>query len=380
MPQFGWVGVSGVNFKVKGTGVIMTGTMQAQVLYEPELMKLETRDIPRIAADEVLVEVKATGICGSDISYYYGQSPLETADGKGPLYLGHEIAGVVVEVGSIPAALQLFSGGERVAVNPVQQCNTCPACMRGEFNCCAHVQTIGVNVNGGFAQYVKVKYTHAYTMPDAMSFAQGAVAEPLACATYGVKRLDVRLGQTVVIFGSGTIGLFMVQLARASGAGQVILAGVEDHSLGLGLELGAQAAFNTLDTASPYYTPDLTRSVGQLTGGEMAPRAIVATSHMQALQSALGVTCKNSTVVYFGLPGPKDMLALPVLDAINMNRTIKFSWLAPLVWDDVFKAVANGQIDVDRIVTHRFSLEDAERGIRFMRESKEDKVKGIVVL
>ena len=98
------------------------------------VMKLEEHDIPQIADNEVLIKVKAVGICGSDISYYYGHSPLDTPNGKGPMYLGHEASGVVAEVGSIPRSLGLFKEGDRVALNPVQQCNACPACMRGEFN------------------------------------------------------------------------------------------------------------------------------------------------------------------------------------------------------------------------------------------------------
>ena len=95
--------------------------MKVQNFYEPMVMKLEEHDIPQIADNEVLIKVKAVGICGSDISYYYGHSPLDTPNGKGPMYLGHEASGVVAEVGSIPRSLGLFKEGDRVALNPVQQ-------------------------------------------------------------------------------------------------------------------------------------------------------------------------------------------------------------------------------------------------------------------
>lgn len=357
----------------------MTGKMKVQTFYEPKVMKLEEHDIPQIADNEVLVRVKAVGICGSDISYYYGHSPLDTADGKGPLYLGHEASGTIAEVGAIPARLGLFAPGDRVAINPVQQCNACPACMRGQFNICDHVETIGVSVNGCFAEYVKVKYTHAYKIPDAVSFEDAALAEPLACALHAVERLDVQLGQTVVVYGTGGIGLMQVQLARAAGAGQVIAVGRRDYGLEKARECGATHLINNTDEKSPYYAADTADRVRELSGGP-APRAIVATSNMEALQDALKTTGPCSTVVYFGLPGPEDLLQIPVLEAIQSERTLKFSWLAPLVWDSVFAVIASGQVRLQPIITNRFSLEDAEKGIIHMKEADAPKVKGILVL
>ncbi|MDO4549047.1 MAG: alcohol dehydrogenase catalytic domain-containing protein, partial [Clostridia bacterium] len=132
----------------------MKGKMNVQNFYEPLVMKYERHDIPQISDNEVLIKVMACSICGSDVSYYYGHSPLGTPDGKGPLYLGHEISGVVAETGAIAAGAGLFREGDHVAVNPVQQCNACEYCMRGEFNVCPNSEVIGVSVNGGFAQYV----------------------------------------------------------------------------------------------------------------------------------------------------------------------------------------------------------------------------------
>ncbi|MDR0708981.1 MAG: alcohol dehydrogenase catalytic domain-containing protein [Spirochaetaceae bacterium] len=354
--------------------------MKVQNFYEPLVMKYEEHDIPEIADNEVLVNVKAVGICGSDVSYYYGHSPLGTASGKGPLYLGHEASGVIAKVGSIPAGLGLFKEGDRVAINPVQQCNACPACMRGEFNVCGHSEVIGVSVNGCFAEYVKVKFTHAYKIPDEVSFESAALAEPLACSTHGVKLLNVQLGQTAVVYGLGSIGLMMVQLVKASGAGKVIAIGAHDFGLDKAKELGATHLINSRETDSPYYAASTEKKVAEINGGEKAPRCIVATSNMGALQDALRITGLFSTVVYFGLPGPQDELKIPVLDAIQSERTVKFSWLAPLVWDNVFDVIASGQVRLDTITTHKFSLADTEKGIKFMKEGKENKIKGLVLV
>ena len=358
----------------------MEGMMKVANYYEPNVMKIEEHPIPQIADNEVLVRLKAVGICGSDISYYYGHSPLDTPDGKGPLYLGHEASGVIAEVGSIPGRLGLFNEGDRVAINPVQQCNACPACMRGEFNVCGSPEVIGVSVNGCFAEYVKVKYTHAYKIPDEVSFESAALAEPLACATHGIFDLDIKLGQTVVVYGLGGIGLMMVQLAKAAGAGKVIAIGVRDYGIEKALSIGADYAVNVRDKSSKYYSDDTAAKVREWNGGELAQRCIVPTSNIGALQDALNVTGPWSTVCYFGLPSPEDRLQIDVLGAITSERTIKFAWLAPLVWDNVFKAVASGQVDLSPVITNKFTLDQCEEGIKYMKESKDDKIKGVILI
>ena len=358
----------------------MTGKMKVNRFIEPLKMVYQEEDIPQIGANEVLIKVKATGICGSDVVYYYGESPLDTPDGKGPLILGHEFSGVVAELGEMAQKLDLFKIGDHVVVNPVQQCNACPACMRGEFNACSHVEVVGTMVDGAMAEYVKAKYTHVYKIPESIAFAHAAISEPLACATHAVDRLDIVPGQTVVIYGVGGIGLMMTQLCKAYGAGKVIVVARKDFGLGKALEGGADCVINNTDTSSPYYAADVAARVKELNGGELAQRAILATGNMSALQDALLVTGACSTIVYFGQAGPDDKLEVPVLDSLKSEKTLKFSWLAPLVWDKVFKLVDSGQVDLSKIITHEFSLEDAEKGIKFMRESSDPKVKGVIIV
>lgn len=358
----------------------MEGKMKVNRFMKPLSMVYREEEIPKLAANEVLIKVKATGICGSDLVYYYGESPLDTPTGEGPLILGHEFSGVVAEVGPMAKALGLFQVGDRVAVNPVQQCNACPACMRGEFNECSNVEVVGTGVDGAMAEYVKAKYTHVYKIPDQVSFEAGAIAEPLACATHAVERLDVKLGQCVIVYGTGGIGLMMVQLVKAAGAGKVIVVARKDYGLEKAIEGGADFVINNSCKDSKYYASDVAAKVREINDGNLADRAILATGNMTALQDALLTTGPCSTVVFFGQAGPDDKLQVPVLDSLKAERTLKFSWLAPLVWDEVFKLIASGQVDLNKIITHRFSLEDAEKGIRFMRESKEPKVKGVIIV
>ena len=358
----------------------MKGKMKAQVFYEANVMKPETLDIPQISDNEVLVKVKAVGICGSDISYYYGHSPLGTANGKGPLVLGHEFSGEIVEVGGIPASLGLFKPGDRVTCNPVMQCNSCVNCSEGKFNVCSFVTVPGVTVNGAFAEYCKLFYTHVYKIPDNMSYEQAAVIEPLACGTYGVKKLDVHPGDFVVVFGPGAIGIMMTQLIKASGAGKVALVGTRDFPLNMGKELGADYIINIRDKKSPNYTEDINKTITELTGGRMADRVIVPTSNMEALQNALTVSGAAATIVYFGLPGAEDVIQIPALSAIQSDKTIKFAWLAPLVWPTAIRVVANGLVKLDKLFTQRFSLDELEEGIKFMKFGEGNKIKGLCII
>jgi len=136
---------------------------------------------------------------------------------------------------------------------------------------------------------------------------------------------------------------------------------------------------NTADVKSEYYAADVAQAVKKALG-HLAPRAIVATSNMEALQGALLVTGPASTIVYFGLPGPEDKLEVPMLEAIQSERTLKCAWLAPLVWDSTFAAMGTGKVDLSPILTHTFTLEEAEEGIRFMKESKENKLKAVILV
>ncbi len=358
----------------------MEGKMKVNRFMEPGVMKYQEEDIPKIGANEVLIKVKATGICGSDLVYYYGESPLDTADGKGPLILGHEFSGVVAELGEMAKAIGTLSVGDHVVVNPVQQCNACPACMRGEFNECSHSEVVGTSVDGAMAEYVKAKYTHVYKIPESIKFEHAAISEPLACATHAVDRLEIGMGQTVVIYGVGGIGLMMTQLCKAAGAGKVIVVARKDFGLEKALEGGADYVINNTNKDSKYYAEDVSARVRELNGGNLAERAILATGNINALQDAINVTGACATIVYFGQAGPDDRLQVPVLDCLKAEKTLKFAWLAPLVWDKVFKLIDNKKVDLSKIITHTFTLEDAEKGIKFMRESKDPKVKAVIIV
>lgn len=354
--------------------------MKAQVFYEPCAMRLEEVPVPEVGDNQVLVRVRACGVCGSDLAYYYGRSPLETPDGKGPLILGHEFSGDVVKVGKIAREMDLFREGDRVLANPVQNCNACPQCARQQVNLCPNTRTSGVNFNGAYAEYALVSYTHLHKISDDISYEEAALCEPLACACYGVKKLDVKLGDFVVIFGPGTLGLMMLKLIRASGAGKICMVGILDYGLEQALKMGADYVINTLDSNSPHYAGDVVARIAELSGGEMADRVIVPTAAKSALQGALEVSGRGANIVYFGLPGEDTVLEVPLLRTLQMDKRINVSWLAPFTWDTAMKMLREHVVTAEEFVTHRFRLEELEEAIAFMSDnSKPEKIKAMIL-
>lgn len=355
--------------------------MKAQVFYEPKVMKLESRPVPTPGPDEVLVQVKNVGICGSDVTYFFGGSPLGTPDGKGPLVLGHEFTGVIVGIGDIPKAKGLFKEGDRVTINPVQQCNACETCAQGYVNLCPNGTTPGVDVDGGFQEFMVSKYWGAVKLPENVSFQQGAFTEPLACATYGVSKLDVKPGNFVVVMGPGAIGLMMTQLIKASGAGTVALVGAKDgRRLELGKELGADVLIDVADKDSAYYCEDLKGRILELTNGKLANRVITPTHAVSAMESAFEISGKRAIIVYFGLPGPNDYVRIPAMNTIQADKTIRFSWLAPHVWPTALQAVATGLVKTEPLLTGSYPLEETEKAIYDLKDRVGDPIKSQIVL
>ncbi len=350
--------------------------MKAQVFYEPNKMELTEVPDPKPAADQVLVRVKACGICGSDVAYFFGDASLETETGKGPLILGHEFTGEVVEVGE--AAKNLFSPGDRVVLDPVQYCNACEICKRGYPNLCENKAVLGVSTDGGFAEYALSSYTGVHKLPENVTYEQGALTEPLACATYGIQNLNILPGSFCVVIGAGPIGLMMVQLAKANGAGTVALVERLDYRLETGKQLGADMIFNTGESDSPHYCEDLTQAIADATQGKMADRVIVATGAVEAMQQALDISGRRSTIVYFGLPGDQDVITVPALQSILWDKTIRFSWLAPHTWPAALSALASGQVNVDPLITGEVPLEGLEQALADVRDRKGNPFKVLV--
>ena len=350
--------------------------MKAAVFYETEKLEIEDVPEPDAGPDEVVVKVLACGFCGSDIEYYYGRSPLGTPDGKGPLVLGHEICGEVVEAGALGEQYGLGEG-DRVALNPVQSCNACNACRAGKLQFCQNLTVLGVTMNGGFAEYAKTKIAHAYTLPEGLTNEQGAFVEMLSSAVYSVQRAEIEPHNFAVVYGPGPVGLAMVQLLKNEGA-LVAIVGTRDYRLELAKAMGADYAWNTADESSPRYTPDVAKAIQDANGGALADRVLVATASVQANQQAIEISGPASVVVLMGLAGPDDAISIPLLSNLYLDKTIRFSLLYPLQWPKTLRILADRKIDTDKIITHSATLEEIAPAIERVLNRDDDVIKTVI--
>lgn len=227
--------------------------MKAARSYGVKDVRIEEMEIRDPKENEVQIRVKYTGICGSDVHGYFRGWALPTVPhpitGKVlPVVLGHETSGEIVKTG---AAAARFRPGDRVCVEPLLHCDTCEACRKGAYNCCENAvgpdgsgNIYGFGEDGGFAEYINVRETDVYQIPDTMDFELGALVEPAAVAVQAVQKSGLKVGQSVLIYGAGPIGLLVAITVMAAGATEVFLADVSEERLALAREIGVPHVLN----------------------------------------------------------------------------------------------------------------------------------------
>ena len=208
--------------------------MRSAVFLGQRNLKVLEREIPKPGPKEVLIKVMACGVCGSDVHIYEGdQGSTSTVP---PQIQGHEFSGIVVETGSEVSSCKV---GDRVCVDPADNCNECYYCANGMMGHCEHMGAIGTNINGGFSQYCKVPGRLIHHLANHVSFIEGAMAEPLACCINGADRSDIKVSDNVLIYGGGAIGLLLMQLAKLKGAAKVVLVEPVEAKRKMAEKLGA---------------------------------------------------------------------------------------------------------------------------------------------
>jgi L-iditol 2-dehydrogenase len=275
--------------------------MKALLLKEYKVLEMTEMPEPQIGPDDLLVRVKACGICGSDIHGYDGSTGRRIP----PLVMGHEASGVVSKTGG---NVTQFQAGQRVTFDSTIYCGKCFFCLRGEVNLCDNRQVLGVSPgdyrrDGAFAEYIAVPQRIAYPIPDTLSFEHAAMIEAVSVAVHAVGLTPVRLGDTAVVVGSGMIGLLVVQALRLAGCGRVIAVDLDERRLRLAAELGAEVSINAGQR-------DVPKAVRDCTSGRGADVAVEVVGNTQALQTALASLRKGGTLTLIGNLSPKVELPL----------------------------------------------------------------------
>ncbi len=254
-------------------------------------LRMEEVPVPEIGPDELLVEVKAAAVCGTDVRIF--QNGAENISPETPLILGHEIAGVICAVGK---RITEYRAGQRVAIAPNFGCGVCGACVSGNSQLCAEYQALGIHMAGGFAEYVRVPAKavasgNVTPIPDGVSFRAAAVNEPLSCAFNGSERCGIRPGDTVVIIGAGPIGIMHAMLAEMAGAGCVIVNDLSAERL---------AACRRVSSRFVAVQSDIKEAVRDITSGNGADVCITACPAPAAQSLALELCGLNARVNFFG--------------------------------------------------------------------------------
>jgi threonine dehydrogenase-like Zn-dependent dehydrogenase len=326
--------------------------MKAAVCEARETIVIKQVPRPTPGAGEVLVRVKATGLCGSDVDGYTGHHPMI----KWPIILGHECSGVIAELG--PEVTD-WAVGDEVAVEPFFTCKRCPACQSGRYNLCADLRITGHQVAGSLAEYVIAEACFVHRKPPNVPFEEAAIAEPVSGSLHAVERCNLRVGDLVVIIGCGTIGSLAMQHALNKGA-EVVVADIQDFKLEVAKSLGGTHVINPVTT-------DLKARVMELTDGIGADCVIEAVGHPDTLASTVGMVKRGGTVMLIGWSGnetdPYNLTSV-TLDELTVLGTLGFCRDFPVA----LRLMSRGKVKVAPIISHRLPLERVEEGIRMLRD------------
>jgi L-iditol 2-dehydrogenase len=340
--------------------------MRVAVYHNNSDIRIEERPVPAIGPGEILVRIRASGICGSDVMEWY-RVP------KAPIVLGHEVAGDVVEVGD---GVSHLSVGQRVVVSHHVPCNTCRMCLAGNHTACHTLHTTNFDP-GGFAEFVRVPALQTergvLLLPDDVTYEEGSFVEPLGCVVRAQTRAGVRPGSTVLVIGSGISGLLHIRLALALGAGRVLATDVSDYRLEWARRAGATAAFDGARAGDGL--PELVREAND---GRLADLVLLATGAPSAI--AQGLTCLESgaTFVFFAPPPPDLPLEMPMAELWRREVTVRTAYgAAPADLQMALDLIATRRVQVDDFVTQRLSLDEIATGFGLVCDAC-DSVKVIV--
>lgn len=316
---------------------------------------------PHAGPGELVLRNQVCGVCGTDVHIYHGEPG--SADVNPPVVLGHEYSGEVVEVGK---GVTGFAVGDHVTVDPNIYCGHCAYCQNGKKQLCPSMEAIGVTRDGGFAQYSRIPASQAFKLEPTVPWEAAAMAEPLACCLHGIDLAGIQVGDKVCVVGGGAIGLLMVQLAKLSGASQIVLSEPNEKRRQVGLQLGANAALDPT-------RPDAQEAFAQVLDGG-ANVVIECVGNVPAVKSAFQFAGKGATVLLFSVPKVDAIFDLPLFDVYKKELTIKGSFVNPDTHARAVALINSGKVDFGPIITHRFTLDQLPEAIAMQMSDASIKV------
>lgn len=335
--------------------------MLAARMYGKKDIRLEEVDIPKIGEGEILIKVKAAAVCGTDVRMY--QNGTKGVDNAHPLIIGHEVSGVIEKIGE---DVSFYKEGQRVSVAPNMGCGVCDLCVRGDGHLCREYQALGINRDGGFAEYMKVpaqavRSGNISVLEDQVSFAEAALNEALSCVFNGFEHYKVHPGDTVLIIGSGPIGLMHGLMAKMAGAGQVIFHDLSEERLALCRKAG-QGFLTVKENVETY--------IEERTKGKGADVCITACPSGAAQQTALRAAGIGARVNFFGgIPADRQNVPLDTNLIHYKQLSVTGTTRASLSqYRRTLGLISAGVLDVKPLITSTLPLKDFHRSLQLAEE------------
>jgi 2-desacetyl-2-hydroxyethyl bacteriochlorophyllide A dehydrogenase len=325
--------------------------VRALFLIKPGQAEIREIDEPTVGPDDVLVRVRAAGICGTDLHMYDGEWATTF-----PVLPGHEFAGEIAALGSGVAGL---AAGQAVAVNPCLYCGTCDSCRKGQFNFCENLKVYGDALPGAFAEYVAVRRSCVYPC-EGLSFEEASVIEPISCGVHFFSRMGRIMGGKVLLIGCGTQGLILLQLSRLNGAARITAVDRFPRKLTLAERLGAQKTFLADDSLEKNLLQD-------------GPFDLVidATGKPRVMETLIHHARNAGTVLFFGVSPQEATITIHPFEIFRRELKIFGSFSLSGDFEPSLRLAQSGAIDIKSLITHRLSLSEFEQGLNYMRNPSE---------
>ena len=331
--------------------------MRVAVYYNNNDVRIEERPKPKIGPGELLVKVMASGICGSDVMEWYRIK-------KAPLVLGHEISGIIEEVGK---GADKYKTGDRVFVSHHIPCNTCRYCLSGHHTVCETLHTTNYDP-GGFAEFIRVPVLNVdrgvFLLPKEISFEEGAFIEPLACVIRGQRISRFLPGQSVLIMGGGISGLLHLLAAKASGAGKIFVTDINDFRLKMAKKLGADTIINAKE--------NVLEKIKEANDKRLADQVVVCTGALSAFNQSLSLVDKGGNVLFFAPTDPGANLSISINEFWRNEITLKTSYgNSPYDAEVAIELIRTKRVLVEGMITHRLKLDKAKLGFELVAKAGE---------
>jgi 2-desacetyl-2-hydroxyethyl bacteriochlorophyllide A dehydrogenase len=331
-----------------------------------EKLRIDSVEAPQAGPSDVIVDIRASGICHSDLNYRDGVSPV----GRLPIILGHEIAGLVSKKGERVNGIE---EGDRVCVHYIKSCGGCSFCRTDKENFCEEYQMIGKDIDGGFAEYIGVPASNVLKLPSVLPFEQGCI---LGCAVstafHALRRGRIRAGDAVLVYGVGGLGAHAIPLAKIFEGRKVIAIDISDEKLELAKGLGADEIVNAA-------VEDPAQRIKEMTEGKLADLVLDFVGTPRAIEQEIRCVGKGGRIVLVGI-GRDDIRISPYrtiigkeMELIGVNDHLR-SELAQLI-----EIVGSGRIDLSKSITHRVRLDEVNTGLRILEEGIGNPIRVVVV-